>query len=155
MVLWDVNLLLYAAVERSAHHGRCRLLLQSLLEGSSGFAVSELILSAVVRIASHPKVFDPPFPPAKAFAFCNSLLSQAATVPIAPGPRHWRIFQDLVEASGVQGAEVTDAYLAALAMEHGCRFWTADTAFGRFPGLRWHNPLVTADAINEGRERWT
>lgn len=149
MVLWDVNLLLYAAVERSVHHDRCRLLLQSQLEGNSSFAVSELILSAVVRIASHPKIFDPPFPPEKAFSFTNSLLSHAATVSIAPGPRHWRIFQDLVEVSGVRGGDVTDAYLAALAMEHGCQFWTADTDFGRFPGLRWHNPLATADAVNE------
>ena len=36
---------------------------------------------------------------------------------------------------------VTDAQLAALAIEHGLAVCSADTDFARFPGLRWENPL--------------
>jgi uncharacterized protein len=34
-----------------------------------------------------------------------------------------------------------DAYLAALAIEHGCEVITADRDFRGFPGLRWRHPL--------------
>ena len=48
----------------------------------------------------------------------------------------------LIERSGVRGAMVSDAYLAALAIEHGCDLVTTDSDFARFPGLRWRNPLI-------------
>ena len=34
-----------------------------------------------------------------------------------------------------------DAYLAALAIEHGCEVITGDRDFRRFPGLRCRHPL--------------
>jgi predicted nucleic acid-binding protein len=33
--------------------------------------------------------------------------------------------------------------LAALAIEHGLTVMTADTDFGRFPEVRWQNPLTS------------
>jgi predicted nucleic acid-binding protein len=43
--------------------------------------------------------------------------------------------------AGVTANLVPDAYLAVLAIEHGCEFITADRDFSRFPGLRWRHPL--------------
>ncbi len=37
---------------------------------------------------------------------------------------------------------IPDAQLAALAIEHGLVLCSADTDFGRFTELRWHNPLA-------------
>ena len=39
---------------------------------------------------------------------------------------------------------IPDAYLAALALEHGCEVVTTDKDFRRFPGLRWRPPLNQA-----------
>jgi uncharacterized protein len=39
------------------------------------------------------------------------------------------------------GALVSDAQIAALAIEYGGRLQTTDRDFARFPGLRWENPL--------------
>lgn len=36
---------------------------------------------------------------------------------------------------------VTDAHLAALAIEHGCELASTDADFARFPGLKWKNPF--------------
>jgi predicted nucleic acid-binding protein len=36
---------------------------------------------------------------------------------------------------------VSDAYLAALAMEHNATLASTDADFGRFRGLKWINPL--------------
>lgn len=149
MVLWDVNLLLYAAIPSCPHHRRCRSLLRVLVDGTEHFALSELVLSAVVRVATNPRVFDPPASPPEAFAFCRSLLSHPLAVRVAPGPRHWQIFEDLVSSTGIRGSDTTDAYLAALVMEHGCTWWSSDAGFARFPGLDWHDPLARAGTVNE------
>jgi predicted nucleic acid-binding protein len=41
-----------------------------------------------------------------------------------------------------RGKLVADAYHAALAIEHGCEFITADADFARFPRLRQRHPLA-------------
>lgn len=130
-------------------HARCRALVEDVVETEAHFAVSEIVLAAVVRIATNRRVFKPPATVARAFAFTDALRGHPHAAVVAPGPRHWKIFQDLVKASGVRGSDTTDAYLAALAIEHGCEWWTGDTDFGKFPGLRWRDvnktPQRTAD----------
>ena len=68
----------------------------------------------------------------------------AATVWI-PGPteRHAAVLGELVATYQVRGNLVTDAQLAALAIEHGLTVCSADTDFARFTEIRWVNPLAT------------
>ena len=134
MILCDVNVLLGAMVERSPHHAVCRGELERLRSRPREMAISELILAAVVRIGSNPRVFQPTPTPAEVFGFVEALTSQAEVRRVEPGPRHWFIFRSLVLETGIHGSDTTDAYLAALAMEHGCEWWTTDGGFSRFPG---------------------
>ncbi|MEW6277884.1 MAG: type II toxin-antitoxin system VapC family toxin [Candidatus Eremiobacterota bacterium] len=142
MVLCDVSVLLQASAPKARHHARCRAALLELTSAQEPFAVSELILAAVVRLATNPRIFQPPATPSSAFRFAEALLAHPRCVPLSPGARHWRIFKDLVLNADILGSDTTDAYLAALAMEHGCMWWTTDSDFGRFEGLRWRNLLV-------------
>jgi predicted nucleic acid-binding protein len=48
----------------------------------------------------------------------------------------------LLAGLGVGGNLTTDAHLAAIAIEHQCEIQSNDTDFGRFPGLRWSDPLL-------------
>jgi uncharacterized protein len=139
VILCDVGVLLGAMVERSPHHAVCRGELERLRLRPRDMALSELILAAVVRIGSNPRVFQPTPTPAEVFHYVEALASQAGVRRIEPGPRHWMIFRSLVLENGIRGADTTDAYLAALAIEHGCEWWTTDGGFSRFPGLRWRN----------------
>ena len=77
---------------------------------------------------------------ADALAFAAQLREQPNAVLVAPGARHWDIFQRLCIASAVRGNLVPDAYLAALAIESGCEWVTADRDFARFDGLRIRAP---------------
>ena len=142
MILCDVGVLLSAMVERSPHHEVCRRELERVLATPEELALSELILTAVVRIGTNPRVFQPCPTAEETFAFVDALRSPAAVARIAPGPRHWTIFRDLVLGGSIRGSDTTDAYLAALAIEHGCEWWTTDRGFSRFPGLRWRNLLA-------------
>lgn len=139
MILCDVGVYLNAMVEKSPHHVACREALEQLRSTPNEMAISELVLAAVVRIGTNARVFRPAPAPDQVFAFVDAVRSTAEAVTVSPGPRHWTIFRDLVLGLGIQGADTTDAYLAALALEQGCEWWTTDRGFGRFPGLRWRN----------------
>jgi len=114
---------------------------QEVLDAGRPFAVSELILAAVIRISTNEKVFDPPASMGSALTFSNALRNHPRAVLVNPGKCHWEIFQQQLETTGITGPDTTDAYLAALAMEHDCEWWTTDQGFERFPSLRRRNPL--------------
>lgn len=48
----------------------------------------------------------------------------------------------LVAADQPRGNLVTDAQMAALAIEHGLTVCSADTDFARFTEIRWENPIA-------------
>ena len=143
MILFDVGVLVSAGMRESPHHAHCREAVEEAVGGRDPFALSELILSAVIRVSTNPRIWKTPATPSSAFAFANALRTHRRATVVAPGPRHWRIFEDLVQGAGIRGSDTTDAYLAALAQEHGCDWWTTDAGFARFPGLRWRNLLRT------------
>jgi len=137
MLLADVNILVSAFRADAPGHAACRDIVLAMTKGPLPYAVSDLVLSGFLRVVTHPRLFDPPAPTAEALAFANAYRDQPNATPISPGPRHWQIFTFLCEAAGARGNLVPDAYLAALAVESGSEWVTADRDFGRFPDLRW------------------
>lgn len=61
--------------------------------------------------------------------------------PINLGSEHLNLLQRNLDAAGVGANLVTDAHIAALAMEYQAEVPSNDSDFSRFPGLRWRNPL--------------
>ena len=141
MVLPDVNVLVYAHREDAVHHAACRAWLEGVVNGNESYGLSELVLSGVVRVATHPKVFARPSPLAHALEFTEQLRGRPNCVPVAPGRRHWDIFRTLCVEAGAKGNLVPDAFLAAMAIEAGCEWITTDRDFSRFKGLRWRHPV--------------
>ena len=140
MILADVNVLIYAYRRDSPKHDVCKPWLDRIVSGDSQFGVSPLVLSAVVRITSNPRVFAQPSSTQEALSFCDSLLTQPHCEVIRPGDRHWEIFSQLCLDAGIRGPRITDAWLAALAIERGCTWITFDRDYARFPGLDWQEP---------------
>ena len=144
MDLPDVNVLIYAFRAESTYHAASRSWLARTLSGDAPFAMSRLALSAVVRIVTNARTFPQPSSLEDAFGFCQDLTDQPNCLLVEPGPRHWSIFQRLCTESSIAGPDVTDAWFAALAIEHGCEWITFDRDFGRFTGLRWKTPTELA-----------
>lgn len=142
MLLLDVNVLVYAFRADSPRHAEFREWLRDQFNGREPVGLADVVLSGVLRVLTHPKVFVPPTPLDKALAFVDAVRATRNCVTIGPGPRHWEIFTRLCSSAGAKGNTVPDAYLAALAIEHGCEWITADRGFARFPGLRWRHPLA-------------
>lgn len=141
MLLADVNVFLYARRRESERHEEHRAWLERSLAGPEPFGVSEIVLAAFVRIVTNHRVYHEPTPPRAALEFCEQVLSAPLAVVVRPGPRHWSIFADLVRAVEARANVVPDAYLAALALEHGATWVSHDRGFARFPGLRLRPPL--------------
>ena len=138
MLMPDVNILAYAHRQESPGHRRYAAWLVECATGPEPFALSELVLHGFVRVVTNPRVFDPPSTAGQAFKFLDALLSRPTCSLARPGPRHWGIFRQLCESSHLRGKLVAGAAHAAVAIETGCEWVTADTDFSRFsPPLRW------------------
>jgi toxin-antitoxin system PIN domain toxin len=140
VVLLDVNVLVSAMREDAPRHEVMKGYLERLRRAPEPFGVSELVLSAALRVLTHPRVFVPPTPQEAAVAWVVALRATPNLVLVAPGPRHWEIFLDLLDETGAIGNLIPDAWHAALALEHGCEWISDDADFGRFPQLRWSRP---------------
>ena len=123
-------------------HAAYREWLEEAIDTDEAFGISELVLSGFVRVVTHPRVFSPPEPVESALAFANGVRAAPNSVPVAPGGRHWSIFDRLCRESDARGNLVPDAYLAALAIESGSEWITTDRDYARFSGLRWRHPLA-------------
>ncbi|HWW21024.1 MAG TPA: type II toxin-antitoxin system VapC family toxin [Steroidobacteraceae bacterium] len=141
MILPDVNVLLYAFRADSENHARYKDWLETVVNGQGAYAISPQALSGVIRISTHPRIFARPSSRADAFSFCRQLLEQTHATIVAPGDRHWEIFEELCETSKPTGNLIQDAWFAALAIEAGCEWITSDRDFARFPGLTWRAPF--------------
>ena len=137
----DANLLLYAVDSTSAHHRAAQSWLEGAINGTEQVGLPWPSLLAFVRIVTHPRIFRDPTPLADALEFATVMRAAPAAVTVAPGPRHWALFEQLCTTTEARGNSVPDAYLAALAIEQGTTWYTCDRSFARFPGLRWEHPL--------------
>ena len=141
MIIPDVNVLVYAFRADAPGHAVYRRWLERTVGGDEAYGLSDLVLSGFLRIVTHPRVFAPPSPTERALEFSEVLRNHPNCVHVAPGPRHWEVFARLCRQTGVRGNLVPDAFLAALAIEHGGEWITTDRDYSRFPGLRWRHPV--------------
>ncbi|MCP3822495.1 type II toxin-antitoxin system VapC family toxin [Streptomyces sp. A3M-1-3] len=141
MILCDVNVLVYAYWEEDERYTTYHPWLQERINGDEPVAFNSTVASGFLRVVTNPRIFERPSTPEKAFAFLQELRKAPNALPLREGPRHWEIFENLCRKVGARGNLVPDAYFAALAIESGSTFYSADRGFARFPGLKWSHPL--------------
>ena len=142
MILVDANILLYAEDSLSPGHERARAWWDTQMSGTGVVCLCWTVLCAFIRIGTNPRVFEDPLSLEEALARVQSWLDQPCTRIIRPTERHWIIFQQMLKEGQAVANLVTDAHLAALAIEHGCELVSTDSDFARFAKLKWKNPLA-------------
>jgi toxin-antitoxin system PIN domain toxin len=142
LILFDANVLLYAYHSQSESHLPCRRFLEKSLSGPEPAALCWQSILAFLRIGTNPRVFQRPFSRKEATSIVALWLEQPSIVLIEPGERYWEILSRIIDAAQVTGPLMTDAALAALAVEHGATLCTTDRDFVRFPILRTFNPTA-------------
>lgn len=136
----DANVLLYAVDEESHFHSAAQTWLDAAMNGDERVGLPWASLLAFQRIITHPRVTTNPLTPADAWSYVTDWLdADRSWVPV-PGARHRDILGNILIREDLHGNLVTDAHLAALAIEYGTGICSFDSDFARFPGLQWLNP---------------
>ncbi len=142
MILVDANILLYAEDSLQSRHYQARAWWDGQLSGSGVVCLCWTVLSAFIRIGTNARIFEHPLSLEQALARVQSWLDQPCTRVVRPTERHWTVFKQVLTDGQAVANLVTDAHLAALAIEHGCELASTDSDFARFPKLKWRNPLA-------------
>ena len=141
MIIPDANLLLYAYNTASEEHAKAREWLEAVLSGSAPVGLCWPVILAFLRIATNSRILPRPLSRTEATVVVADWLEQPQTIILLPAENHWTILQRMLSQGKASGALISDAHLAALAIEHGATLYTTDRDFTRFPGLKFENPL--------------
>lgn len=137
----DLNLLIYAVDRRSPDHRAAIAWWNAALSGAETVGLAWTVLLGFLRVTTSARVMSNPLGADEALDYIDRWLAQPITAMVEPTGRHAAVLRELLAKLGTGGNLVTDAHLAALAIEHDAELCSADRDFGRFPGLRWSNPL--------------
>ncbi|MDE2785411.1 MAG: hypothetical protein OXL37_01970 [Chloroflexota bacterium] len=144
MIVPDLNLLIYAYNDGAPQHVNARNWWETLLRGEETVGLPWIVTTGFVRLmANHSFVSSPLSPPDAADIVRNWFL-YPHIISLNPGNDHLRYFRQNLEVPGSGPNLVTDAHIAALAMEQDAEVHTYNSSdFARFTdlGLRWRNPL--------------
>jgi toxin-antitoxin system PIN domain toxin len=143
MILADANLLLYATDNLSPHHVAADRWWTQQLSGTEPVCLCWPVISAFIRIGTNPRLHRRSMTLVEATVRVQSWLDQPCVRLIQPTENHWKIFQQMLRVGNATANLVSDAHLAALAVEHNCVLQSNDLDFARFRGLKWRNPIAT------------
>jgi uncharacterized protein len=142
VILVDANILLYAEDSLSEHHESARTWWDGQLSGTSVVCLCWPVLTAYIRVGTNARLHQRPLTVKEAISRIQSWIDQPCVRIIQPTEHHWDILQRMLQEGSATGNLVSDAHLAALAIEHNCELCSTDADFSRFPGLHWRNPLA-------------
>lgn len=140
MKLVDANVLLYAVNQDAPNHAVARRWLDRALGGAEPVGFTWVVLLAFLRLTTRAGLFPRPLSVDEAIAVLQAWLSRPLAVVVEPTPRHLDILSGILRESGTAANLVTDAHLAAIAVEHGAEICSFDADFSRFRGVRWRPP---------------
>lgn len=142
MIAIDSNLLLYAYNPAAREYERARAWFESVISSAPAVGFPLVSILGFLRIATDRRLPDAARTTKDAVGIVGRWLERKNVSVLEPGARHWPIFFDVLLDSDFSGPRVTDAHLAALAIEHGATLYTNDRDFRLFPRLDVRFPLI-------------
>ncbi len=141
MIVVDANLILYAEDSLSQHHKRARDWWDKQLSGTEPVGLCWPVLTAFLRIATNPRLHQRPLSLDEACEKVESWIAQPCVHVIQPTTQHWAVLRELMKKAHATSNLVSDAHVAAIAVEHDATLYSSDRDFARFKGVKWINPL--------------
>jgi toxin-antitoxin system PIN domain toxin len=141
MIIPDVNLLLYANIDATPQHAAARAWFERLLNGTERVGFAPAALLGFVRLSTSRRVYLEPLTVEDAVKRVRTWLERPNTVLLEQSAEVVQTALDLLLEAGAAGNLTTDAQLAAHATVARGTVASTDGDFGRFPRVRWVNPL--------------
>jgi toxin-antitoxin system PIN domain toxin len=133
LIAVDTNVLVHAHRGESPKHRAAKARLVGLAEGSTPWAIPVFCLGEMMRLLTHPRIFDPPHTAAEAAEALARLTESPALQILNPGPEFPRLLAAAILDAGATGNLVFDAQIVALCQEAGVeRLLSEDRDFMRF-----------------------
>lgn len=142
MILPDLNLLLYAYNPHLPQHAAAHRWWETTLNHDELIGLPLEVAFGFIRVATNPRLGPARVALADARRVVEGWMDLPHVRVLTPGARHFPRVMDLMTAAMATGPVLSDAILAAYALEHRATLCTNDGDFARFPGLNWRNPLL-------------
>jgi hypothetical protein len=141
VIIPDINLLVYAYNTDAPHHDHAKAWWENTLSGTQTVGLPWVVCLGFVRLMTSRTVMVNPMSAAEALQHVRSWIATPQADILQPAPRHLDILDSFATAGVLVSTVLTDAHIAALAIEHQAEVHSNDSDFSRFAGLRWRNPL--------------
>ncbi len=147
MLVFDTNVLIYAANEASVFHQPCRRRLDQARQNPASAFLTWSICYEFLRVSTHPRVLGSPWSQQEAWRFIETLLASPGFELLRATAHHRVVLaRTLAELPDICGNLFHDLHTAVLMREHSLsRICIRDTDFQRFPFLEIVDPLGRQD----------
>jgi toxin-antitoxin system PIN domain toxin len=142
VIVVDANVLIYAYNSTAPQHEAARRWVEDAFAGAEGVALPWAVVHAFLRLVTSNRVLPQPMTMEDALGIVDEWLDQPSVRVLEPSSEYWAIFRQVLIGARVHGPLVTDAHLAALALDRDAAVCTADRDFRRFAGVRVIDPLA-------------
>ncbi len=136
MILWDVDVWVYAFRPDSPLHLKTRQSIEAALIEGDPFLFLPFIAASFMRLVTNPRIFLDPSDPVEAWRFLDHLETSPACHIVALDRQAYALFKHLCLVGPAVGNHVPDAMLAATALRFDAELITGGQGFSRYPGVR-------------------
>lgn len=140
MKIVDANVLVYAVNEADPKQREAARWLDGALSGEETIGFAWIVIAAFLRLTTRAGLFPRPLRIEDALDVVRTWLDIPSVVIVEPTTRHFGILAGLLTESGSGGNLVSDAHLAAMAIEHNAVIVSFDADFQRFRGVKAIQP---------------
>jgi toxin-antitoxin system PIN domain toxin len=142
VILPDINLLVYAYNSDAPLHPQAKAWWEETLSGTRTVGLPWIVCLGFTRLMTSRSVLVMPMTAGEALGHVRDWIETPQADIVQPGARHLDILDSFAKAGALVSTVMTDAHIAALAIELQGEVHSNDHDFSRFPGLRWRNPLA-------------
>lgn len=139
----DTNILVYAFHADFEQHPTALKILKELIGQGEAWGIPSPCIHEFLSKVTRKSYLSNPARMTDAISFIEVLLERYGAFILDESVRHFQSLAEILLQSGVTGAKVHDARIAAICRDHGIReLLTADRDFSYFPWLNSRNPLI-------------
>lgn len=142
MIIPDVNLLLYAYNDGYPQHERAKGWWEAQVNSNVQIGLADVVIYGFLRIGTNPRILEVPMSIDEAVGHIEAMLAEANVFRAPAGPQTFDYTLRCLRDIGTGGNLTTDAQIAGLAIEWDATVCSNDADFGRFPSVKWTNPLA-------------
>jgi toxin-antitoxin system PIN domain toxin len=133
----DVNVLVSAFRTDAVHYEVSERWLRTTIEAGEADRLARFaVVSGFLRVVTNVRAFDPPSEMPDALARVDFLLATGEVRWLKSGPGYWDSLKRLLESAPIRANLVSDAHIAAIALNEGATVVTLDRDFKRLKPVK-------------------